>query len=81
MAHTSRYTYKMLQADVKELNADLMPTGYYLVVDSRNGYTALDEYKVNPDKAGRGICVRNIEIGTPRICLAAANNYEPRTAE
>lgn len=80
MARQTRYTLKDLQADIKELNQTLIASGYYLYADSRNGYTALDEYRVDPSKAKGGICVANIECGSPRECLAAANAYTPREA-
>lgn len=78
MARQTRYTMKALQADIKELNETLKPSGYYLVADSRNGYTALDEYRVDTNKAKGGICVANIECGSPRDCWDAARLYTPR---
>lgn len=80
MARQSRYTVKDLRADVAELNKTLKPSGYYLDVECRNGYTGLDEYRVSTDPAKRDTCVRNIECGSPRECLAAANAYAPREA-
>jgi hypothetical protein len=81
MARQSRYTINDLRADVKELNVTLKPTGYYLDVESRNGYTALDEYRVSTDPAKRDTCVRNIECGSPRKCLDAAHMYLPRETD
>lgn len=72
-----RYTEKALQADIRELNETLKPSGYFLRVDSRNGYTAIDEYRADSTKASGAACVRNIECGTPRECWDAACNYEP----
>lgn len=78
MARQSRYTMQALRADIKDLNETLKPTGYYLSADSRNGYTALDEYRVSKDPAKRDTCVRNIECGSPRDCWDAACMYAPR---
>lgn len=78
MAHQTRYTIKDLRADIAELNKTLKPTGYYLDVECRNGYTGLDEYRVSTDPAKRDCCVRNIECGSPRDCWEAARLYTPR---
>jgi hypothetical protein len=80
MARQSRYTVKDLRADIAEMNKTLMPSGYYLGVECRNGYTGLDEYRVSTDPAKRDTCVRNIECGSPRDCWDAARMYSPREA-
>lgn len=70
-----RYTKNDLIADLKEINAELKHTGYYLVAESRNGYTGLDLFRGDPATGKHGTCVRNIECGSPRECLEAAGDY------
>lgn len=74
----ARYTRKMLDADIKAINASLAGSGYYLGVQGRNSYTCLDEYKGNPAEGDSGHCVGVIKCGSPRECLEAAEQYEPR---
>lgn len=74
----SRYTLKMLKEELKAVNAKLAGSGYYLVAQSRNGYTVVDEYKGDISEGHSGICVNNLQCGSPRDCIEAAYNYEPR---
>lgn len=47
----------------------LSGSNYYLQLGHRNGYTALDLYCILPN--GEDSCMRNLEGGTTRECLAA----------
>lgn len=73
----TRYTRKMLDAELKEINKALAGSGRYLAAQGRNGYTGVDEYEGDPSEGTGGRCIRNIECGTPRKCIEAAYNYEP----
>lgn len=73
----TRYTKKMLQADLEKINARLLGTGFYLEAQSRNGYTGIDEYFDDVSKGHAGNCTRNIATGTPTACLKAALAYVP----
>lgn len=67
----ARYMRSNLEQDIEGINKTGGRNGRttYLKVEARNGYTAIDEYTV---KAGRAVCLRNIECGTPRECESAA---------
>lgn len=70
----TRYTFNSLVQDLIEINKKLEPTGYYLKAAQRNGYTALDMMRKEPARKFDAM-VNNIECGSPRKCLEAANNY------
>lgn len=71
----SRYTGKSLEKDVQEINAKLEKLNSPLrcVVGYRYNYTAID--LATPEQMARHCCQRNLETGTPRECLAAANAF------
>jgi hypothetical protein len=70
-----RYTRAMLDEALVKINEEISSTGFYLCAQSRNGYTGLDEYKGSSVDGNAGRCIRNIECGTPRQCIEAANVY------
>lgn len=69
-----RYTEKALTTDVKEMNEALAHTGFFLRVNPRNGMCGVDLYRKDANRSG-GVCVRNIELGTPRECYNAAVDF------
>lgn len=75
MARRARFTKNDLDHALNDINVALKPTGHYLKAASRNGYTGLDLYSGDGSLGHGGKCLRNIECGTPRECLEAANNY------
>lgn len=74
MART-RYTEKALCQDIKEINATLAGTGYFLRVNPRNGMCAVDLHRVTDSKVN-SVCVRNIQLGSPRECYNASVDYQ-----
>lgn len=68
----ARYMRSNLEQDIDGINKTGGRNGRttYLKVQARNGYTAVDEYGVNT--AGKTVCIRNIQCGTPRECESAA---------
>ena len=71
----NRYTGKSLEADIAAINETLakLNAEYRLEVGYRYNYTAVD--LATPEQLARHCCQRNLETGTPRQCLAAANAY------
>lgn len=77
----ARYTSKALQQDLKEINVMIQKATngrYFLEAQSRNGYTGLDLYRMEGD---RRKCERNIQCGSPRECLEAAESYKSGVLE
>lgn len=70
-----RYTGKNLESDVASINQKLETLGapLRLVVGYRYNYTAID--LATPEQLARHCCQRNLECGSPRECLAAANAF------
>jgi hypothetical protein len=70
-----RYTVKDLAKDIQLLNAKLKEakSAYYFRLDQRNGFTAID--LATPEQLQKHTCTRNLELGTPRQCLAACHAY------
>ena len=71
----ARYTFKSLDNDIDALNAQLENWGHTprLQAGQRYGYSALDLATV--EQHARHCCERNLETGSPRECLAAAQSY------
>jgi hypothetical protein len=70
-----RYTRKNLQQDLIEINKSIEHTGHYVAAQGRNGYTGLDEYEGVSSAGNSGRCIRNLQCGTPKECLLAAELY------
>lgn len=70
-----RITYKALEADCTQLNAQMKDAGinWLLIPGQRNGYTAVDI--ATPEQRETGAVQRNLECGSPRECLAAAHQF------
>ena len=70
-----RYTSKSLVPDVASLNAKLAAMGHdkRLIVANRYNYAAVDLATI--EQLARHCCQRNLETGTPRECLHAAQMY------
>ena len=62
----ARYTIVNLRADIKDINEANASAPTKLRVLPRNGYIGLDEMGHD------GRCIRNIECGSARECLTAA---------
>lgn len=62
----ARYMRSNLEQDIGQVNEAAKRNGLttYLVVGSRNGYTALDEYRANPN-GGQPICIRTLDCNSP----------------
>ena len=75
LAIMARYTFKSLDNDIDALNAQLENWGHTprLQAGQRYGYSALDLATV--EQHARHCCERNLETGSPRECLAAAQSY------
>lgn len=71
----TRFTAKDLDASIKVINDDAKAAGRqtFLKALARNGYLGLDEYELRADGSSR--CIRNLECGTPRECLATAKEW------
>ena len=70
-----RYTGKSLEKDVEGFNAQLGAIGdtYRFSVQYRYGYAAVE--LATPEQLAHHCHQRNLEIGSPRECLAACNRY------
>ena len=70
-----RYTSKCLESDLADLNKTLENKGseWRLLYGSRYNWSAVDLCTV--DQLKRHCCQRNLELGTPRECLAAAQRF------
>ena len=69
----SRYMRTDLRNDLLAINLTALEQkrDTYLRAEGRNGYTGLDEHRRSDDG-----CIRNIQCGTPKECLAAAHQWE-----
>lgn len=69
---TNRITASDLRKFIAEINRNLAVSGsnYYLETGGRNGYQALDLCYI--DEQGAERCMRNLEGGTSRECMACA---------
>lgn len=70
MKNSKRYMKTDADRDLVSINATLVRIGhkYSMKITSRNGYHGLDLYT-------NGKCASTIATGTPRECIAAANQY------
>lgn len=71
----NRYTGKALEKDIIAMNQQLESIGseLFFVIGYRYNYTAID--LATKKQLERHCCHRNLETGTPRECLAAANQF------
>lgn len=75
MKNTTRYTAARLETDLVDMNETLAKMGdpYRFLIGGRYGHTAVD--LATPEQLARHCCQRNLELGTPRECLAACAAY------